>query len=346
MEINGLICHDLLIDKIQPKLAFSARKSFTKWQKELKDKFNELIGVDSIKENSCEKNFKIEKIEEKKDYKEIKFSFFSEPFVQIPCYLLIPKTNKQRYPVVVTLQDHSSGVHNSVGKIEKDSDNIICDTDYAVQAVRKGYIALAVEERSQGITACQNDDHRWCKLNYFKEEGNCYYDAVTSFLMARTVVGERCVDVSFAIDLLDNFPECDLSKIVVTGLGIGGETAFYSTIYDQRIKGCIPVDAFSSYKDDLLCRHNCACSYIPNAFCYFDMPDLTALIAPRKLTIITDERYGKKAYKDVDNAFITATKIYSKANSSSSLKLSKTQFSMGWNKQVVWKEIENVINSL
>ena len=346
MEVNGLVCHDLLVNKIKPKFSFNPKKSFAKWQSDLKSKFIELNGIDDIRENKCETNFTVESIEQKDGYKEIKFSFFTEPMVQIPCYLLVPNGDKQKYPVVITLQDHSTGVHNSVGKVEHDKDNIKAYTDYAVQAVKKGYIALAVEQRSQGVTACQNGDFRWCRLNLFKEDGNCYYDAVTSFLMGRTVIGERCSDISFAIDMLKNFPECDMDKLVITGFRIGGETAFYSAVYDERIKGCVPVDAFSSYKDDLLYRNNCSCSYIPSAYKYFDMPDLAGVIAPRKLTVVTDKNYGKKAYNDVVSAFDVVRKIYNKANNALSAKISTTEYNMGWNKQVVWQEIEQIINSL
>lgn len=48
---------------------------------------------------------------DRQDYRFIRFTFESEYDEIVPCYLLIPKLGKEKYPVAITLQGHTTGFH-------------------------------------------------------------------------------------------------------------------------------------------------------------------------------------------------------------------------------------------
>ena len=63
----GEECYDLLAKKTTPSLSFSKDRDFSEWKDELKGKFRELLGLDSIEANEAkESGFTIEFTEKKR----------------------------------------------------------------------------------------------------------------------------------------------------------------------------------------------------------------------------------------------------------------------------------------
>ena len=78
-------------------------------------------------------------------------TFESEKGEFVPCYLLIPDTGKEKYPVAITLQGHSTGFHNSIGVVKYEQDEAYQPRgQFAIQTVKNGFIALAIEQRGMG----------------------------------------------------------------------------------------------------------------------------------------------------------------------------------------------------
>ena len=53
MEIKGDLCHQLLKEKIQPKLSYDGEKDYAAWKAEVREKFIELVGIKNIEKNAC-----------------------------------------------------------------------------------------------------------------------------------------------------------------------------------------------------------------------------------------------------------------------------------------------------
>ena len=339
MEINGLFCHDKLTKSIKPKLAFDGNKDFSLWRSEIKTKLIELLGLDVIAENACEPNLRIVEEEEKEGYKQIRFEFESEQGAVVPCYILIPDTGKEKYPVAIVLQGHNQqGFASSVGNAYC-HETLDYDTGrgkFAVQAVQNGYIALAIEQRGMGERAAQNDLKRRVSLN---PRGGCYYEATTALMLGRTIIGERCWDISRAIDLLVNFKECDLQNIIITGNSGGGTASFYAACVDERISVCAPSCSFCPYPESVLRFYHCSCNYIPQAYRYFDMQDLACLIAPRKLAIIAGKYDTAFLIDGVKRGYQTIEKIYQKAGASENCSLTITDKGHFWFEDIMWQTI-------
>lgn len=332
MEIKGELCHQLLM-KEKPILSFDERKDYATWKTAIKEKFIELSGLDKIAKNACPLNVQIESEEQKDGYKQIRFVFESEKGAFVPCYLLIPDTGKEKYPVAITLQGHSSGFHNSVGIVKYDGDEEYQKRgQFAVQAVKNGFIALAIEQRGMG--------ERRPSAKHQKYANMCEYEAHIALLLGRTILGERMWDVSKAIDALAYFPQCDLDEILITGNSGGGTMSFYAACFDERIKFSVPSCAFCTYKDSIMNWYHCSCNFIPHAFEWFEMQDLACLIAPRRLVVIAGEEDHIFPMYGVEQGYETIKRIFDAAGAKEDCRLIKTPKGHWWCEDIVWNIIK------
>ena len=338
--INGELVHDLLIEKMGQKFGYNENVNYGEWKENIRQKFVELTGIKEIEKNSCLLNVQVEWREKKGGYELIRFTFESEIGATVPCYLLIPDTGKKKYPVAITLQGHSTGFHNSIGEGKDDGDGEYARTrgKFAVQAVERGFIALAIEQRAMGECRPTTPERF--------TGANCLWSARLAIELGRTLVGERVWDVHKAIDALAYFSECDMDKIIITGNSGGGTTSYYSACFDERIKLCVPSCSFCSYKESILSVAHCDCNYIPSAYKYFDMQDLSCLIAPRALTIITGEKDTIFPIHGVRRSYETVKNVYERSNAADKCRIIETPKGHYWCEDIVWNSIKEECEKL
>lgn len=109
---------------------------------------------------------------------------------------------------------------------------------------------------------------------------------MNALLVGRTMIGERCWDVSRAIDLALTYAAIDGQRILCTGNSGGGTTTYYAACMDDRIQVAMPSCAVCSFADSIAAMFHCQCNFIPGIAKYMDMGDMAAAIAPRKLIVI------------------------------------------------------------
>ena len=347
MEINGLLCHDRVTANTKPKLSFDESRNYPEWREEIKEKLIELLGLDVIAENAVsDPKMEIVEEEQKDGYKQIRFEFESENGSVVPCYILVPDGLLDKAPVVITLQGHNHmGFRSSIGDPGPDTEDY--DTGrgtFAIQAVKEGYIAVAIEQRGMGERRAQNTLIRRVSLN--PGSGSCYWEATTAQMLGRTLIGERVWDIQRTIDLLSNFSECDTDKIVITGNSGGGTASYYAACMDERIKICAPSCAFCPYPESILRYYHCSCNYIPNAYRYVDMQDLSCLIAPRRLAIVAGKYDTGFPLKGVMRGYETVEKIYKMAGASENCSLTVTDKKHFWCEDVMWRVIGEELKKL
>ncbi len=330
-----------LVDGANQSMAYTEDNNYFEWKKAVRQKFIELLGIDQIAKNAGPLNVDIEHEIKKDGYTEIRFTFEPEIGAVCPCYLLIPDTGKEKYPVVITLQGHSSGFHNSVGIAKSEGDQKYIDGEgaYALHAVKEGYVALALEQRGMGERRPVAFNRQWAKM--------CAFSAEVNFMCGRTLAGERAWDISRAIDALAQFKVCDLDKIVLTGSSGGGTATFYAGCYDERIKIVAPSCAFCTYKDSILDMFHCACNYIPDMYNYFEMQDLTTLIAPREFIVFAGEKDEIFPLNGVKEAFAGAQKIFEREGVPNSCQLIVHEgYAHNWVKQDIFPAFRKTMQKL
>jgi len=331
---NGDDCHDRLIQNLKPQLSFDDNVNIIEYKSTVKEKLIELSGFNRIAQNSCEPNVLIEYIQEQNTYTKIRFTFESEINNLVPCYLLIPKTNKKSYPVCICLQGHATGFHVSIGEKKYEPDDI--HQAEGLQAVENGYAAFCIEQRCLGenLSSRSHPDGKW-----FPRPHACAHPSLVALSLGRTTIAERVWDVMRGIDVLSQFEKykLDLSKIMITGDSGGGTTSFYAGCFDERIKYIAPSCGFAPFRHSILDIEHCVCNYIPNISLFFDMQDLAALIAPRHLTIIAGKNDPIFPIVGVKEGFKTIENIYKKFNAENNCRLFITPKAHWWCNDLVWE---------
>ncbi len=331
--IQGDLCHQLLTKKIQPLLRFDETQNYEVWRGKLREKLYELVGIPSIQKNACPLRIEIENEVQKDGYKQIRFTFESENGAFVPCYLLIPDGEKKKYPVAITLQGHSSGFHNSIAepKDESESEYALGRGAFAVQAVKRGYVALAIEQRGMGERRPTAPHQNGAQM--------CSYTSHIALLLGRTIIGERMWDVSKAIDALSTFDCVDMDDITITGNSGGGTMSFYASCFDERIKLSAPSCAFCTYEHSILHWFHCSCNFIPHAYEWFEMQDLASLIAPRKLLVIAGKEDAFFPIHGVKEGYRTVERIYQSVGKQEYCDFVETPKAHWWCEDLVWDNI-------
>lgn len=282
MALDPQIKYHLMMKEIKPSGRKQAGEDFSAWQKTARNRLMELVGLPLER---CGENFRIEWTKEEPEYTEIRFLFESEPMVDVSAHLLLPKHEPgEKLPLLICLQGHSTGMHISLGRpiYEGDEKTISGgDRDFARQIVARGQVALAIEQRAFG------------ERGGTPEGPACRQPAVEALMLGRTLIGERCWDVSRAIDVIEaHFPMIDSGKIGIMGNSGGGTTTIYAAALDERIAAAMPSCAFCGYYPSIGAQLHCLCNYIPGIMKYFDMGDLAGLIAPRPLIVVNGQHDG------------------------------------------------------
>ena len=270
-----------ILRSLERTMAYKGDEPLTGWQARARAKLSELLGLPYA---LCEPRFTVEYREETDDFYETRFIFQSEEGCFVPCHFLSPKKKTGgRPPVMICLQGHSTGMHISLGrtKFPEDDKAFEGERDFALEAVRRGFCAVAMEQRC------------------FGERGgtprpDCYGTAMTALLSGRTLLGGRVWDIMRLIDVLETqFADvCDADRIYCCGNSGGGTATFYATALETRIRGAIPSCAFCTFEDSIGAMYHCSCNYVPGIRKYFDMAELAGMAAPRPLVIVSGAQDG------------------------------------------------------
>lgn len=258
-----------------PSMRWDGSEPITEWQEKARAKLAELVGLDKM--IPAEKKSVIEFDRETEDFREIRFRYQSEPGYFVPCHMCIPKGAKLPLPTFICMQGHSKGMHITLGRTKYPGEEVAGDRDFAVRCVKEGFIAIALEQRDFG--ECGGNEHG----------PQCQNPTLTNLLVGRTTIGERVWDVMRLVDLLlDDLSEyAKADSIYVLGNSGGGTCSIYSGALDTRLAGSVPSCAISSFAASIGAMKHCACNYVPGILNYFDMSELIALTAPRKLVVVS-----------------------------------------------------------
>ena len=274
------IAHQALLAKAPRILKFDTSAYPREWVSSARRTFKQLLGA---MPGPCAPNLQLTGEGAFPGCRSLNFTFTSEPGADVPCTLLVPD-GREKPPVVICLQGHSSGAHISLGKslYPGDAESIEGDRDFALQAVQQGFAALVLEQRCFG----QRRDRRGGE----RVGNECHHATMTALLLGRTMAGERVLDVSRAIDALALLPvadQLDLARIGIMGNSGGALISYYAAAMDLRISAVMPSCGLCTYVASIGSIGHCADNYVPGILQYFEMADLAGLIAPRPLVVVS-----------------------------------------------------------
>ena len=265
-------------------LAFDApgRPDLEAWRRELRSRLVDLIG--GFPEEPCPLSPTVTETVEFRDYTRETVHFQSRPDSTVFGYLLTPRRLRAPAPAVLCLHGHGRGVDDIVGIREDGKMRSRLggyQKDFALQCVRRGYVALAIEQLGFG--------HRrdaTARANRPKTS-SCMPSAGAALLLGQTMIGWRVWDAIRAIDYLATRPEVDPERLGVMGISGGGATSFFTAALEPRLRAAVVSGYFCTFRDSILSLPHCIDNYIPGILRYAEMYDLAGLIAPRSLFVET-----------------------------------------------------------
>jgi len=206
--------------------------------------------------------------------------------VDVPVHLISSTIRAKNMPVMICLQGTNSGVHLSWGEVHApdDIDKQLKGYDIAVQAAKRGYLAVAIEQSGFGERGERN-------LAIGSEHPRTDA-AMRAFLIGRSVLGERCSDVSSVVDwLIDQRKQVgiDPAHIHIMGHSAGGSVAMYAAALDERIVAVLACGCLGFIRETIGRRRNDGQQIIPGILNWMETADIVGLIAPRAFVTVAGE---------------------------------------------------------
>ncbi|MGB9642485.1 MAG: alpha/beta hydrolase family protein [Candidatus Ratteibacteria bacterium] len=285
------------------------KEEFIQWEKKTRRKLKQLIGYHLFQK--CKPEPKINETAEFPEFYRIHMEIKTEPDVVMPFYLLKPKQENEKFPVVIALHGHGSGGKYSVAgrtDIPEIADAIKhYNYDYGVQFAKQGFMVFCPDARGFG-----ERQEKWAKGNILSS--SCLWLNNMAIPLGMTVTGMWAWDVHRLIDYIRTRKDTEKNNIACVGLSGGGLQTLWAGALDDRIKCSVISGYMYGYKESLLqmCT-NCSCNYVPNLYRYLDMGDIAALIAPRALLVETgtkDPLNGKSGLNNVYSQIKTIKRAY------------------------------------
>lgn len=285
-----------VLNKTVPAMRWDGAGSARDWQALARKKLGELLHMEQF--TACPLNVRVEYERPMGKHKLTRFTFESEEGWTVPCYILTP--NGAPKGVMICLQGHSTGMHNSLGIAlhPGDVENVESgDRDFAVQAADRGYVAVAVEQRAFG--ECGGTP-----------KPDCYHAAMVSLLAGRTLLGQRVWDIKRAIEVIKtHFGYAELPVYCMGNSG-GGTATVYAAALLTEIDGAMPSCSVCTWEKSIGFTYHCPCNYVPGMAACFDMGDIAALIAPRAYVQVNGKEDGIFLWEGAEEAFNGAKKVY------------------------------------
>ena len=259
-----------------PRLAFDPRDPGA-WKAKARPRLAELIGLPSDRVPLAAS---FGDPVRRTGHMRIPVTFATRPNMAAFAYLLVPDGLKAPAPAVVCLPGHGRGADDLVGIAEDGSNRDHDDGyqhDFAVQCVRQGYVALALEMAGFGHRRDPN------ARKGGPSTSSCQTASGAALMLGESMVGWRVWDTRRAIDLLETRPEVDPKRVALMGISGGGTVALYAAALDERVKAAVLSCSFCTFKDSIYSIPHCIDNFVPGILRDFEVADITGLIAPRYL---------------------------------------------------------------
>jgi dienelactone hydrolase len=276
---------------------------------------------------------------QREGYTEEHITFRTTPEFRVPAHVLIPAGHKFPRPGIVLLHDHGGfymwgrekviATDNEHPVLAKFKQQAYGGRSIGTELVRQGYVVIAIDmfywgerryllqddppevrERSGAMTEQQvNDFNRRASQNEQL--------VARSFLTAGVSwPGVMLWDDLRTLDYLASRPEVDPKRIGCVGLSVGGYRSFMLAVLDPRIRVAVDVCWMTTFGAQIERHivHTMGLTFvIPGMYRYFDMPDLSAAVAPRALMVIMGSQDRLFPVTAMNASFAKIQQCYAKA---------------------------------
>ncbi|MCL2415682.1 MAG: dienelactone hydrolase family protein [Defluviitaleaceae bacterium] len=214
-------------------------------------------------------------------------------FIFMPFYILTPKTEGVKIPVIAIAGHGSNGKegvcgadNTGVGKYKN---------DYGRQMAQAGYLVFAPDLAGFGERREEKEQSDILKSSC----NDINFAAIAAGLSLQAI---NLNDIAALTDYIFDYENCDPSKLVCMGFSGGGWQTLWAAAMDERIKTALVAGYFHGFRDPLLKNNLCGCNFVPKFWEKWSITDLAALITPRNLYIesgLSDPLHGPSGMENV-----------------------------------------------
>lgn len=302
MDLSPSVNHRFLLGERRPALSYPGPDSGS-WRAELRAKLVDLLGIPERDGSPLNVRTIWEQQHELGTI--TKTVFTAERHADVPAYFCVPRDSEPPYRVAICLQGHTTGMHNSIARAYDDETRAITvpgDRDFALSAMRNGYAALCLEQRSFGYRG-ETEQHQ-------VSDHGCHDAAMHALMLGRTILGERVFDVDRGLDYLADRGDVDMGSVGVLGNSGGGTVSIYSAALLDRIGFAMPGCSLATFAGSIMSIYHCADNYVPHLAQWADAGDILGLFAPKPVVVVAGRDDPIFPIAAVQDAFATAQRIY------------------------------------
>lgn len=286
-------------------------EAFAEWQATARPALRALIGLDRIRAQAGAHTPTVVRgaCEPMDGYTRQSCMIETEPDVSIPFWLLRP-ARRGPCPLAVTPHGHGrtdrdlyAGIARNASQARRLAEE---DADVAVQAVRRGFVAIAPATRGLADGGIADVFDRF-------GGSDCTSHAIQVMLAGRTSVGERVWDMERILDWACTLDEVDARAVAMLGNSGGGVLTLFAAACDTRIGVAVSSCAYSSFVglNGKIQHHHC--NAVPGMTVFGESWDVAALIAPRFFLAVHGAGDTLKATDEVDRAVRELRAIHERA---------------------------------
>lgn len=284
---------------------------FEQWRKDARSQLRIRLGLDRIQAGAAGHRPKVEMGDstDMGEYTRQACAIETEPDVRMPFWLLKPKRSGP-WPIGIFPHGHSSTGHDTTAGVfatEAQRERALReDRDVAVQAVRRGFLAIAPTVRGLSGGIVPDIRGRHGKLD-------CRAQAIHSMLAGRTAVGERVWDIGRMLDWAASLSGVDPNRILSMGNSGGGMVTIFAAAIDERISVAVPSCSFAPTVSESGYIFHCDCNTVPGLIELGGLTDIAGSIAPRYLLSVNGEKDPLHSRAAIDSAASHVRAIYAAA---------------------------------
>ena len=319
--------------------------AFRDWQSEFRADLRSVLGLPTI-EAAGVPSLDPERVEpvdgepqaDGETYRREEWRLRTESGFRLPLSILLPDDSEPPYPVAIALHGHGEGGRAvATGRPETDEQRRQVDEerrDMALQAVERGYAALAPTTRGLGALANREDE----ALGY----RTCHTLQLHAQLFGRSLAGDRVWDVTRLLDFVAARERFDDDRVVLTGHSGGGATALFAAAVDERVDLAAVSSYFCSFEDSIAAVDHCECNYVPGLLALGEQWDIAGLVAPRPFVAVNGVEDHIFPIEGARRAFEGLESIYEAADATDRCALYEGDGGHRYYPDGVWPFVERV----
>ena len=324
-------------------LAFDP-KGISAWQEQARDRLVEITGY--RKASDIPEVIAVSApipLKDETDFVRTTYYLRAREDTDIPVTLISKRDETGAGPVFIHLAGSTSGVHLGWGEARDpiDHQRLSIGADMALQAARRGYLAVCIEQIGFGERMERDLPN--------PSSDRTIDTAVHAALLGRSLIGLKTMDVSATVDwLVANSPrQIDCDRIYLFGHSSGGTVAQYAAALDPRIAGVLASGSVRRVAEIFETRGNGNGEYLlPGFLKAFETDDIVALVAPRPFVGLSGRQDHISPFDGVARVVDGAREAYRSLNAETNIDAVATPYGHRYYAKESWEAWRRVVDPL